>query len=173
MAFDHTRLPIVHLRPLGHLSRASFGERGIRTLGNAKHYTGFRVRLLRPLGHLSKAYETKRIRTSDPQFRKLMLYPAELWSHHRRGGESNPRTRGCQVNSLAGSPIRPLSHLSNSNMAEREGFEPPVTCATAAFKAATLNHSDISPNVSGNNQSTLDYLDCRTLCQFVYRYITL
>ena len=32
-----------------------------------------------------------------------------------------------------------------SNMAEREGFEPPVTCATAAFKAATLNHSDISP----------------------------
>ncbi len=26
-------------------------------------------------------YETKRIRTSDPQFRKLMLYPAELWSH--------------------------------------------------------------------------------------------
>ena len=30
-----------------------FGERGIRTLGNAKHYTGFRVRLLRPLGHLS------------------------------------------------------------------------------------------------------------------------
>ena len=71
------------------------------------YYNGFRVRLLRPLGHLSitaqnkktrirmrvfKA-ETKRIRTSDPQFRKLMLYPAELWSQSRRGGDSNPRTR--------------------------------------------------------------------------------
>ena len=60
-----------------------FGERGIRTLGNAEHYTGFRVRLLRPLGHLS-TYETKRIRTSDPQFRKLMLYPAELWSQNKK-----------------------------------------------------------------------------------------
>ena len=27
--------------------------------------------------------ETKRIRTSDPQFRKLMLYPAELWSQEQ------------------------------------------------------------------------------------------
>ena len=62
------------------------------------YYNGFRVRLLRPLGHLSitaqnkktrkpmrvfKA-ETKRIRTSDPQFRKLMLYPAELWSQNKK-----------------------------------------------------------------------------------------
>ena len=33
--------------------------------------------------------------------------------NNRRGGDSNPRTRVCQVNSLAGSPIRPLSHLSS------------------------------------------------------------
>ena len=30
-------------------------------------------------------------------------------------------------------------------MAEREGFEPSVTCATAVFKTAALNHSTISP----------------------------
>ena len=33
-------------------------------------------------------YETKRIRTSDPQFRKLMLYPAELWSRHCKKTQS-------------------------------------------------------------------------------------
>lgn len=30
------------------------------------------------LPEFREPYETKRIRTSDPQFRKLMLYPAEL-----------------------------------------------------------------------------------------------
>ena len=30
-------------------------------------------------------------------------------------------------------------------MAEREGFEPSVTYATAIFKTAALNHSTISP----------------------------
>ena len=33
-------------------------------------------------------------------------------------------------------------------MAEREGFEPSVTCATAVFKTAALNHSTISPDVN-------------------------
>ena len=55
-----------------------------------KGYNGFRVRLLRPLGHLSNSIS------------------------FRKGGDSNPRTR-YQVNSLAGSPIRPLSHLSKSS----------------------------------------------------------
>ena len=96
------------------------GKRGIRTLGNQK----WLQRISSPSPSTTRTsfqyYETKRIRTSDPQFRKLMLYPAELWSHFgkggirvsfRKGGDSNPRTR-YQVNSLAGSPIRPLSHLS-------------------------------------------------------------
>src|ERR1700728_1459429 len=30
----------------------------------------------------------------------------------RRGGDSNPRSRFCQDNCLAGSPVRPLQHLS-------------------------------------------------------------
>ena len=30
-------------------------------------------------------------------------------------------------------------------MAEREGFEPSVSCPTAVFKTAALNHSTISP----------------------------
>ena|GEM_PF-5525568 len=30
-------------------------------------------------------------------------------------------------------------------MAEREGFEPSETCASAVFKTAALNHSTISP----------------------------
>ena len=30
----------------------------------------------------------------------------------RRGGDSNPRHRFCQCNCLAGSPVRPLQHLS-------------------------------------------------------------
>lgn len=60
-------------------------------------------------------------------------------------GEGGIRTPGpvTQVNSLAGSPIRPLSHLSKKT--EGEGFEPPVSCPTAAFKAATIDLSDILP----------------------------
>ena len=78
MAFDHTRLPIVHLRPLGHLSKDSeFPER-----------VGFEPTVMQSTtpdfesGSFDHSDispdETKRIRTSDPQFRKLMLYPAEL-----------------------------------------------------------------------------------------------
>ena len=33
-----------------------------------------------------------------------------MWE--RRGGDSNPRHRFCQCNCLAGSPVRPLQHLS-------------------------------------------------------------
>ena len=110
------------------------GKRGIRTLGNQK----WLQRISSPSPSTTRTsfqyYETKRIRTSDPQFRKLMLYPAELWSHFGKGGI---RT------SLAGSPIRPLSHLSKAP--EREGFEPPVSFPTAVFKTATIDHSDISP----------------------------
>src|SRR5262249_53859194 len=34
------------------------------------------------------------------------------WFSWRRGGDSNPRHRFCQCNCLAGSPVRPLQHLS-------------------------------------------------------------
>lgn len=35
-------------------------------------------------------------------------------------------------------------------MAEREGFEPPEACTSAVFKTAALNHSTISPVMTGN-----------------------
>ena len=35
-------------------------------------------------------------------------------------------------------------------MAEREGFEPPVSCPTTVFKTAALNHSAISPKETEN-----------------------
>ncbi len=40
----------------------------------------------------------------------------------RRGGDSNPRHRFCQCNCLAGSPVRPLQHLSKADRvcAQRE-----------------------------------------------------
>ena len=108
--------------------KRSNGERGIRTLGTKTWHNGFRIRLLRPLGHLSMRHQAdivaKRIRTSDLQIRNLMLYPAELWlqvyfnegrQKKRRGGDSNPRYR-YQYNSLAGSPIQPLSHLSKEQV---------------------------------------------------------
>ena len=53
----------------------------------------------------------KRVRTSGLQFRKLTLYPAELWALDRRGRDSNPRC-GCPHNTLAGCHLRPLGHLS-------------------------------------------------------------
>ena len=75
----------------------------------------------------------------------------------RRGWDSNPRYP-CEYNSLAGSPIRPLSHLSRpcapepwrpaatvSLDAEREGFEPPEPCGSTVFKTASFDHSDTSP----------------------------
>ncbi len=80
------------------LSKSGVSEReGFEPSVPENQYTGFRVQLLRPLGHLSRRltlYETEKIRTSDPQFRKLVLYPAELQSHHvkNQSGEAGIRT---------------------------------------------------------------------------------
>src|SRR2546428_5206079 len=63
------------------------------------------------------------IRTPNLLIRSQMLYPLsyERWggllgfspeAGPRRGRDLNPRTRFSRVNSLAVSPIRPLSHLS-------------------------------------------------------------
>ena len=66
-------------------------------------------------------------------------------------GEGGIRTLGTsnRYNSLAGSPIRPLSHLSYSLTTycpERVGFEPTVPeKGTTVFKTASFNHSDTSP----------------------------
>ena len=48
-----------------------------------------------------------------------MLYPAELWVLEING-EGGIRTHGARLehNSLAGSPIRPLSHLSKKPQSE-------------------------------------------------------
>ncbi len=51
-------------------------------------------------------------------------------------------------NSLAGSPIRPLSHLSKiMHSSERVGFEPTVPYGTTVFKTVSLNRSDIAPTI--------------------------
>lgn len=60
---------------------------------------------------------------------------------HGKGGIRTPGTLE-GYNSLAGRPIRPLSHLSIS---EKRGFEPRDACASTVFKTVSLNHSDISP----------------------------
>ena len=61
-------------------------------------------------------------------------------------GKRGIRTPGTLLgnNSLAGSPIRPLSHLSRS---EQEGFEPSEPLSSTVFKTAAFNHSAIAPNV--------------------------
>ena len=38
-----------------------------------------------------------------------------------------------------------VRHFLGKKMAEREGFEPSETCASAVFKTAALNHSTIPP----------------------------
>lgn len=96
---EYTRLPIAHLRPLGHLSRGRIAlnnegnrekteapcprfpvaERGGFEPPEPRGFNGFRDRPIQPLSHLSnKKSEAKRIRTSDLQIRNLKLYPAEL-----------------------------------------------------------------------------------------------
>ena len=109
------------------------------------YYNGFRVRLLRPLGHLSIFFETKRIRTSDPQFRKLMLYPAELWSHRSERGGFEPPDPGLAGQLLSREPDSASLAPLQLSLTEREGFEPPETCASTVFKTASFDRSDISP----------------------------
>ena len=82
-------------------------------------------------------------------------------SLRRRGRDSNPRCSHPH-NSLAGSPIQPLSHLSKSArkfpnpfrsrfsnpscpQTEGVGFEPTVGCPTPVFKTGSLNHSVTPP----------------------------
>lgn len=45
---------------------------------------------------------------------------------------------------LWGDPV--IKMLPSGAGAEGEGFEPPVSCPTAAFKAATIDLSDILPD---------------------------
>ena len=71
------------------------------------------------------------------------------------GGKTGIRTLGTEerFTPLAGEPIRPLWHLSiyfcftKLIMAERQGFEPWVSCPTTVFKTVPFDHSGISPNV--------------------------
>ena len=80
----------------------------------------------------------------------------------RRGRDSNPRCSHPH-NSLAGSPIQPLSHLSKSvkdskslglrsveslSKTEGVGFEPTAGCPAPVFKTGSLNRS-VTPPVPG------------------------
>jgi hypothetical protein len=82
-------------------------------------------------------------------------------AHFLRSGEDRIRTCGRGFgpdNRLAGGPNRPLWHLPYhtfkpgflsptrpDELAEGEGFEPPVGCPTAVFKTAALDRSAIPP----------------------------
>jgi hypothetical protein len=97
-------LPLLHSCPDGvgrrglawGLVKGNDGASGIRTHGTRLTYTRFPSVRLRPLGHRSKLTQytepaqrssvPKRIRTSDLQFRKLVLYPAKLWAQYGEGG---------------------------------------------------------------------------------------
>lgn len=51
-------------------------------------------------------------RTTDPQFRKLMLYPAELRDQNGEGGIRTHGT-GLPYNGFQDRLLKPLGHLSN------------------------------------------------------------
>ena len=70
--------------------------------------------------------------------------PRGAW---RRERDSNPRSPFKGDTRLAGEPLRPLGHLSVSNisLAEGVGFEPTSPFGEAVFKTAALNHSAIPP----------------------------
>ncbi len=131
-SFKHTRFPSVHLRPLGHLSKMNMFLPVRKNTPINTEREGFepsellRVqRFSRPPDSTTLAslqlmastnkeqHEAERIRTSDLQIRNLKLYPAEL-QPHKFFGAGGIRTPGTLsgYNSLAGSPIRPLSHRS-------------------------------------------------------------
>ena len=42
-------------------------------------------------------------------------------------------------------------------LAEREGFEPPDPCESTVFKTAALNHSAISPKVTGCLERSINH----------------
>ena len=69
----------------------------------------------------------------------------------RRGGrDSNPRSRDCPDNHLAGGPIRPLWHLPRQMLkshkkAEGVGFEPTMGFPIPVFKTGALSRSAIPP----------------------------
>ncbi len=83
----------------------------------------------------------------------------------RRGRDSNPRY-SYPYNSLAGSPIQPLSHLSkvvNQQIStEKVGFEPTEPCGSIVFKTTSFDHSDTSPTF---HLLELKYINLVTLCQ--------
>ncbi len=101
-------------------------------------------------------YETKRIRTSGPQFRKLMLYPAELWSRYKktkseRGGFEPPDPLPGQLlsrepDSATLAPLLDTSVPWQLSPTEREGFEPSVLeTSTTDFESAPFGRSGPSP----------------------------
>ena len=122
---DKTSVLIFNLLP----EKSSTEREGFEPSVPLTRHNGFRVRPIQPLSHLSNSIVPKRIRTSDHQIRNLGLYPAELWAHGKSlFGEGGIRTHGALLghNSLAGSPIRPLSHLSIGSFRRRWDSNPQI-----------------------------------------------
>jgi hypothetical protein len=69
----------------------------------------------------------------------------------RRGWDSNPRdTFGVhalsrRADSTALAPLLKQKPVAARQLAEREGFEPPVSCPTVDFESTAFDHSAISP----------------------------
>lgn len=74
------------------------------------------------------------------------------------GGKDGIRTHETcnRFTPLAGEPLQPLGHLSifsffiyifalKTKMAEKQGFEPWMTCAMPVFKTGAFDHSATSP----------------------------
>ena len=59
-----------------------------------------------------------------------------------------PSRRLPQPTPLAGEPLRPLGYFSKPDLAEREGFEPPVPCGITGFqdqRLKPLGHLSLQP----------------------------
>ena len=96
----------------------------------------------------------RRIRTSDPRFRRPMLYPAELLAHEQfSSGERGIRTRGkFPYTRLAGEHLRPLGQLSThaySIVKRRRRDSNPRSLHSAVFKTAAFGHSATPPDREG------------------------
>ena len=127
--------------------RSNYGEGGIRLPGlDILSRPSWPPRSLartvlvrfRPFGRVNAALLVIALHISNPNFHGIQ-------KSLRRGRDSSPRYR-YRYNSLAGSPIQPLSHLSNENvLTEKVGFEPTEPLGSTVFKTASFNHSDTSP----------------------------
>src|SRR5262245_22503590 len=89
----------------------------------------FREREAGAYGHAACLFRQKQ---ALPEFRCTLPNPRSVFALQKPEG-SNP------------TQVKTRAKCSRFNLAEREGFEPSVSCPTLVFKTSTLNRSATSP----------------------------